>query len=558
MLRNLLVVLGTCALVGGTSLKAQDDLIKKYYEDVPVSRVEITPLRNLGRWVGGKLYLTEREAIELALENNYDLNIQRHNRLLREWDITLDRSAYDPTGTFGFNWNRAKTPSASVLSGGPSVTDIVTDYTFGYQHPFSTGSSLEVNFEGTRNRTTNFFSSLVPAINTQFNITFHQQLLEGFLKADTEYQLEIGRNNLELSSAQFRGEVINVVSQVQNAFWELDYALRDINVKQKSLELAQTTYEQNQARLEVGTASRLEVVQAEAEMASRREELISSQSAYRLAQDQLIKLITSLDDPRKFSGQLVPDQTERTLPEPEPYDRLIESAIELRPEIQQSDLTISNREVDLDRSRDQLKPSLDFVAGYQQFGLGGTTIERDFSQGFINPPIIGIIPGGLSDALSQTFSGTYYGYVVGLNLEFPIHNTEARARNAQAQIELNQARMQRNSVKQNIGTEIRNTLTLIEGNRARVEASQTAVKAAQERLDGEQARFDVGMGTTRDLIEAQRDLLVAQSVLLRARIDVIENYNTLDQSAGRTLRRHNIVLKDAEQQNVVRPQGVGD
>jgi outer membrane protein len=554
MLRNLLVVFGVCGLLGGTGLRAQNDLIKKYYEDVPVSRVEITPLRNLGRWVGNRLYLTERDAIELALENNYDLNIQRHNRLLREWDITLDRSAYDPTGNFGFNWNRAKTPTASVLAGGPSVTDIVTDYTFGYQHPFSTGSSLEVNFEGARNRTTNFFSSLVPAINTQFNVTFHQQLLEGFLKADAEYQLEIGRNNLELSTAQFRGEVIDVVSQVQNAFWELDYALRDIDVKQKSLELAQTTYAQNQARLDVGTASRLEVVQAEAEVASRREELIGSQSAYRLAQDQLIKLITSLDDPRKFSGQLVPDQTERNLPVPEPYDQLIETAIELRPEIRQSDLAISNREVDLSRSRDQLKPSLDFAAGYQQFGLGGTRIERDFSQGFINPPIIDIIPGGLSDALSQTFSGTYYGYVVSLNLQFPIHNTEARARNAQAQIELNQAQMQRNSVKQNIGTEIRNTLTLIEGNRARVEASLTAVKAAQERLDGEQARFDVGMGTTRDLIEAQRDLLVAQSVLLRARIDLIENYNTLDQAVGRTLERHNIVLRDVEQQNVVRPQ----
>jgi outer membrane protein TolC len=553
MLRNLLVVLGACVLLGGTDLRAQDELIKKYYEDVPVSKVEIGPLRQLGRWVGDKLYLTEGKAIELALENNYDLNLERHNRLLREWDITLDRSAYDPTGNFGFNWNRAKTPSASVLSGGPSVTDIVTDYTFGYEHPFSTGSSLQVDFKGIRNRTTNFFSSLVPAINTQFNVTFHQKLLEGFMKADAEYDLEISRNNLELSGAQFRAEVINVVSQVQDGFWELDYSLQDIEVKQKSLELAQTTYEQNQARLEVGTASRLEVVQAQAEVALRREELIGSQSSYRLAQDRLIKLITSLDDPRKFSGQLVPDQTKRKLPQPEPYDQLIESAISLRPEIQQSDLTIANREVDLSRSRDKLRPSLDFVGGYQQFGLGGTTVERDFSQGFINPPIVAIIPGGLGDALSQTFSGTYYGYVVGLNLQFPIHNTEARARNAQAQIELNQARMQRGSVKQNIGTEIRNTLTLIEGNRARVEASETAVKAAQERVDGEQARFDVGMGTTRDLLEAQRDLMVAQSVLLRARIDLIENYATLDQAVGRTLQRHNIILKDAEDQNVVRP-----
>lgn len=554
MLRNLFVVMGVCIFLGGTVLTAQKGPIRKYYEDVAVSQVEIGPLRDVGRWVDGKLYLTEREAVELALENNYSLNVERHNRLLREWDITSDRAAYDPTGTFGLNWNRAKTPSASVLSGGTSVTDIVTDYTFGFQQPFSTGSTFEVNFEGTRNRTTNFFSSLVPAINTHFELTFRQQLLEGFLKADAEYDLEIGQNNLDLSTAQFRATVIDIVSQVQNSFWELDYALRDIDVKQKSLELAQTTYEQNQARLEVGTASRLEVVQAEAEVASRKEELIGSQSSYRLAQDQLIRLITPLEDPRKFSGELVPDQTDRTLPPPEPYSQLLETAIAMRPEIEQSDLTISNQEVELNRSRDKLKPSLDFVASYQQFGLGGTRVERDFSQGFINPPIIDIIPGGVSDALSQTFSGNYYGYIIGLNLQLPIHNTEARARNAQAQIQLNQAKMQRDSIEQDIGTQIRSSLTLIDGNRARVEASQTAVKAARERLDGEQARFDVGMGTTRDLIEAQRDLLLAESVLLRARIDLIENYNSLDQAVGRTLQRHSITLQDAEQQNVVRPR----
>lgn len=554
MLRNLLMGLGVCIFLGGAVLRAQDELVTRYYEDVPVSKVEVGPLRELGRLVDGKLYLTEREAIELALENNYSLNVERHNRLLREWDITLDRAAYDPTGNFGFNWNRAKTPSASVLSGGTSVTDIVTDYTFGYQHPFSTGSTFEATFEGTRNRTTNFFSSLVPAINTHFELTFRQKLLEGFLKADAEYDIEIAQNNLDLSSAQFRAAVIEVVSQVQNSFWELNYAFRDIDVKQKSLELAQTTYEQNQARLEVGTASRLEVVQAEAEVASRKEELIGSQSSYRLAQDQLIKLITPLEDPRNFSGQVVPDQTDRTPPEPEPFDQLLQTATSLRPEIEQSDLTISNQEVELNRSRDRLKPSLEFVAGYQQFGLGGTRVERDFSQGFINPPIIDIIPGGVTDALSQTFSGNYYGYIVGFNFQVPVHNTEARARNAQAQIQLSQARMQRSSIQQDIGTQIRNTLTLIESNRARIEASQTAVRAARERLDGEQARFDVGMGTTRDLIEAQRDLLVAESVLLRARIDLIENYNALDQIVGRTLQRHNIVLRDAEEQNVVHPR----
>ena len=554
MYRSLLVVLGVALFLGGPVLLAQDHLVKKYYQDVPVSKVEPGPLRRIGRWVDDRLFLTEREAIELALENNYSLNVERHNQFLREWNISLNRAAYDPIGSFDLNWNRARTPTASVLEGGTSLTNILTEYRFGYEQAFSTGSTLEVTFLGTRNRSTSFFTSLIPAIDTQFDVRFRQKLLEGFLKANAEYDLEISRNNLALSDEQFRALVISVIGQVQQSFWELDYTLRDIEVKKKSLELAETTYEQNKARLEVGTASRLEVVEAQAEVASRREELITSQYLYRLAQDGLIKLITTLEDPRTFRGELIPAETDRDLKAPESYDQLLRQALELRPEIHQSDLNIANLEVELDRSRDRLKPSLEFVAGYQQFGLGGNRYIRDFSEGIFDAPIIDIVPGGLWDSLSQTFGGSYYGYVVGLSLQLPIRNTEARAANAQAQIQLDQAQMQKSSVRQDIGTAIRNTLTTIEGNQARIDAAQSAVDAARERLEGEQARFDVGMGTTRDMIQAQRDLLVAATVLLRARIDLIENYNTLDQSVGRTLERHNIVLREALAENVVAPK----
>jgi outer membrane protein TolC len=225
-------------------------------------------------------------------------------------------------------------------------------------------------------------------------------------------------------------------------------------------------------------------------------------------------------------------------------------ASELRPELEQSDLAVANREVELERSRDQLKPALELVAGYQQFGLGGTQVIRDFSRGFIDAPIVAIIPGGLGDSLSQVFSGDFYGYVLGFNLQVPLANTDARARNAQARIELNRAHMQRLAQEQLVGLEIRDTLTQIEMNRARLQAAEAAVRAARERLEGEQARFEVGMGTTRQLIEAQRDLLQAESVVVRARTDLAKNYSQLDRAVGRTFQRFNLVLTDALGRNV--------
>ncbi len=553
MLRSLVMLcIGGCLAIN--PVDAQSGLVRKYYEDVPVARVKPGIVRDVGKWIDGKLHLTEREAIQLALENNLNLNVERHNRLLRNWDLAKDRVPYEPLSTFGFSWDRSRTPAASILQGGDSVTDILTDYNLGFSQLFHTGTKFEITFKGNRNRTTNFFTSLIPTIQTQFELLFRQNLLEGFGKADAEYDLEIGRNNVDLSDQQFYDLVLGVVSQVQDQFWDLDYALKDIDVKQKSYDLAQTIYEQNQARFEVGTASRLEVVQVKAEVASRQEELIRSQYTARRVQDQLVTLVTGYDDPRKFSGEIIPAETEQKQPDkPEPFDELMMQSSELRPDLQQAAISIDNRRIELQRSRDRLKPSLEFVGGYQQFGIGGTQVIRDYSQGFFDPPIVNIIPGGLGDALSQTFGGSYYGYVVGLNLQLPLANIDARASNAQAQIELNRAEMQRSATYQAAGAEIRDILTQIEMNEASIEASTAAVGAARERMEGEESRFAVGMGTTRELIEAQRDLLQAETVLLRVRIDLIKSHNRLDRVVGRTLKRQNLVLSDTLKTNVTSP-----
>jgi outer membrane protein TolC len=232
----------------------------------------------------------------------------------------------------------------------------------------------------------------------------------------------------------------------------------------------------------------------------------------------------------------------------------MEVAGELRPEIQREDLNIANYMVNLERSRDQLRPTLQLVAGYQWFGLGGNNIVRDYSgDNFFDAPIIDVIPGGFGDAMSQMLGGSFGGYIVGLNLQLPIKNVEARAVNAKAQIDLRRAEMNKQAIRQKVGLEVRDALTQVQMNKARLEASQATVRAESERLQGEEARFEVGMGTTRLLIEAQRDLLTAKSVEVRALTELIKSYALLDRAVGRTFRKHNIRLNDALETNVKNP-----
>lgn len=542
-----IVALAATAFVSGQS---SVPFFSKYFTDQARRSVAVRPtpppeLRD------GKVGLTERQAIEMALIYNLGLNVQRHQSLLDSWAIEDLRGIYDPQFNFGFNWDRDTSPTASVLQGGPSVTDILTRYNFGFSKSFSTGSSLTAAFTGSRNRTTNFFSSLVPAINTSLQVEFRQNLLQGFGRLQEDYQIEIARNNLDISGQDFKKNLIEAIFAVQDAYWELEFALEDIKVKEKSLELATTILEQNQARFEVGSAARLQVVEAEAEVASRREELIRARFNYRRTQDQLVSLISSYRDPREFPGEIVPqDPVQAPPPVSDPFERLEAVAAEYNPDLQRADLELANQKVNLDLSRDRLKPTLDLILGYQQYGLGGTQVIRDFSGGFTDPQIIEIIPGGLGDSLEQLFSTDFYGYTLGFDFRIPIFNTEARARNAQAQIGYDRLELQKRSVQQGISLAIRDALTQIEMNQERREAAQATVRFAQERLEGEEAKFEVGLGTTRELIEAQRDLVQAESVLLRARVDLIKSHAQLDRVVGRTLEEQNIELADALETNV--------
>jgi len=545
----LFLIAMNCLLIP-TSTFGQN-FFSKYFKDQQKYSVTVDPTQVQGTLQEGRVYLTEAEVISMALVHNLDINVERHGYLLDQWTVDQHKGIYDPTLNLGFGWDRNKIPSSNVLQGGTSITDVLTSYNAGYLQNFSTGTSFELNFESMRNRTTNLYSRVVPAIDSNFKVIFRQNLLEGFGRVTPDYQIEISLNNRESNEQKFKQNASEIIILVLNAYWELQFALQDIEVKTKSLQLANTVLDQNRSRLEAGMAARLEVVEADAEVASRREELIRSQFNYRRIQDQLIKLITNYQDPRKFPGKIVPA---RQIYTPSPisnsFEKLQTIAWELRPEIQQAEFAILNKELNLAVSRNHLKPTLDLVAGYRQFGLGGNQRTLDFSQGIGNAQILAIIPGGIGDSFSQLSSGDFYGYTLGLNLELPIFNTDALAKNAKAQLEMDRSFLQKQSILQTISLEIRDALTSIEGNEARLEAGQEAVRFATERLKGEEARFKIGIGTTRQLIEAQRDLLQTTSILLRARIDLIKSHHLLDRALGQTFTKNNILLSETLKTNI--------
>jgi outer membrane protein len=221
------------------------------------------------------------------------------------------------------------------------------------------------------------------------------------------------------------------------------------------------------------------------------------------------------------------------------------SAVENRQEVKELLKSQENNKIQVDYTRNQLRPTLDLVAGYSQNGLGGDTILRDYSGGFFNAPVIGITPGGFWDSLDSLFSRRYLGYVLGFTLKILIGNDDARASSAQAQINYKQGEARIASQRQQIALEVRQAYENVAMNKALAKTAEATVRYQRQRLQGEQDKYALDATTTRSIIEAQRDLQDAQSRLLQAKINLIKNRITLDKAVGETLAVHNIELRDA-------------
>ncbi len=494
----------------------------------------------------GKIQLSDEDAVRLALENNVDINVLRYNPYFTLWGIEGGRAVLNPTVLFNSNIGRAVTPSTSALQGGTTLLNLNNLYSVNVHKPFEPGLDLDLAFNTTRLRTNSYFNSLNPSISTTWSIGITQHLLKDFGKLSRARFLIIARNNYDVSLESFVAGTTAIINNVLNTYWGLVFNDEDIRVKEASLKLAQTVLEQTQIQEQVGTMAPLDVLQAEAEVASRNQQVIAARNSRRLVENQLKKLISSQPDPDMIAAVIVPtSRPEPPLPPRTDVVQAIQRALEDRPEVKQQLINQRNNKVQMDYTQNQLRPTLDFTASYSQYGLGGNEILRDYSQGIFGAPITGIQPGGLGNSFDSLFSGRYIGYTLGFSFRVPIGNDQARVSNAQAKITYNQGEEGLRSLRQQIALEVRQAYDALELNRASAEAAEVTVRYQQQRLQGEQDKYMLGASTTRFVLEAQRDLQTAQNVLLQAKIAWIMSRIAMDKAVGDTFAAHNIAVKDA-------------
>ncbi len=510
---------------------------------------------------GGNLYLSLQDAIALALENNLDIAIQRYAPRLADAALLSAKAggggvpSLDPTATYNLNWAHQTMPqTSSFVSGTSSLVNTSTLSNFAISQGFVTGTSATLGWNNTFSKNNSTRSDFNPSTSANLSLQVTQHLLQGFGMATNRRNIRIAQNGRKVSDLAFKQQVIATVASVMNLYWDLVSFNEDVKVKLQAVALAQQLRGDNQQQVEIGSLAPIEVVRAEAQLASSRQDLVLSQTRV-LQQEAIIKNAlsrTGVASPAVANAKVIPtDEIRFPAAEPvEPIQDLFAKAFASRPELAQTSLQVENSKIGLEGTKSALKPTLDAVGTLQNSGLAGQLSTLTLpGTSTINPYFL----GGYGTALGQMMRRNFPNYSIGLQLNIPLRNRVAQANMITSQVQLRQQELQQQQQINQVRLDVTNAVIAVQQARAAHDASVQARILQEQTLAAEQEKFRLGASTSFLVIQAQRDLASAQSSEVASRSGYTKAKIALDQATGRLLESNGIQMDEAVSGQVSRP-----
>jgi len=546
----------------------------------------------------GKLEISLQDAVELALENNLDIAVQRYNPWFADAGILKANAGgfggvvpgaafggstannpllnFDPLITSTISLDDRKVPVNNPLTSGTgtgvsslaSLALHTSTYNFQYSQSFQTGTNFFTTWDNTRSSSSSPANLFNPSVQSSIFVGLQQQLLNGFGRSVNTRNIRIAKNNRKIADWAFTQQAITTVTNTITAYWELVFARENVKVQQQAVTVAQKLYNDNKKQLEIGTMAPLDVTRAESELATDRQNLIVAQTA-KLQNEQILKNAISKSPlaANFVNVEIIPTdlpQRPEAIEAPS-FEEAVKEAFGKRPELQEEALNLLNGEIDIKATRNALLPIATVSAQYGTVGLAGNQPQLGTPVAGVgtqlvdangNPvnvfiptstrPVVGATPGGFTDAMSSLFHSTFPDYQVSFNVQIPIRNRSAQADNQRAILTQRQLETQLQQLKNAALLDVRNTYIALEQDRARVEAAIKARELQQQTFDAEQKKYQLGASTVYNVILTQRDLITAQGTELRALADLVEAKANYERAVGRTLEVHRVTIADAK------------
>lgn len=464
-----------------------------------------------------EMALSIKEAIAFAIENNLDIKIEGFNPEIRKTETEKEKSFFDPVFRTDINNAVSRTPASSELQGAERIDQKVFDFDIGFKQKFSAGTYSELEFKNERIWSNSRFLTLNPYYKSDITLTVTQPLFKDFGSEVNLARIRIAENNEKISKDQLKGKIIDVITNTKRAYWNLLLSIEELEVRRLSLKLAKDLLERNRKKVEVGILAPIEIIEAEAGVASREEAVLIAEKNVKDSEDTL-KRITGLT--KDWESALIPTDRPIISKERPSLEESIRIALQRRPDYLQANKDLKNKEINRRFTKNQTLPNLSFVGG---IGLNG-------------------LNSSYGSDLERLKSGDFYSYQVGLSLEIPIGNRSAKNDYLKARLEEEKARVMLSNLEEAITLEIREALREIDTTLKRIEATRVARILAEKKLEAEEKRFSVGMSTSHNILIFQEELANALRNEKKAMIDHNNALINLEKVIGTAMEKEGVVF----------------
>jgi HAE1 family hydrophobic/amphiphilic exporter-1 len=504
--------------------------------------------------------LTLNDAITLALENNKDIEVTRKNVKIAEFDLLAARGVYEPRFRGQSYYEKTTVPNISFFT---PDSDSVTSSGFvgnvgwvGYVPKF--GTTVEATLDNQRVGTDNLVTIISPQYNSNFRFTVTQPLLRGRGFDQNRRVIEIAKRNLSLTDVQFRQRSIEIIAAVQRAYWDLTYALRNLQVQRDGVKDAKDQLAHNRRLVEEGQLAPIDIVAAETQVANFEQSVYEGLNTVTVAENSLKNLIAPSRTDALWSESVTPvDSVDLDAPTTS-LSEALDAALLNRPELEINQAQKDINAIDQRYFKEAKKPQIDLIASYTSSGVGGT-----LNPNFTNPLLRNCIAdptlpeciaaaqardrllqnvGGPASAFTDIITNKYPTYRVGVQFNLPMFGDKtSKAQYGRSLVEGERLDVQRQQLEQNIQVDVRNALQTLRTAEARLRAAAISRENSVKQYESEQRKLDNGQSDIYRVLERQTALTTARSNELKAQTELNKAISDLQRATGNSLKANNVV-----------------
>lgn len=486
--------------------------------------------------------LTLKDAIYYALKNNLGLQVQKAQTRVARLNLRINRAQlYLPALSVTSGYSKSKQPSTDLLDGVDSVEDESLFWSVEIDQRTPLGGTFSLNFDSSRGETNVITETYNPTLDTSMGVSLNQSLLRNFGTLATNYQIYIAANNHEISKYQLEQSIVNLVYEVEAAYWELVYAHQNLEAAKMALKRAKDLLDQNEIKVKVGTVAPIEILSSKANVARNESTVIQAEQAIQSREEALKRILNMSKEP----VAIIPKDDPEIKDVPVDFDAFLKEAMENRADMNQAKINLENNGITVKYRRNQGLPDLQLNTSFESSAIGGTTwdfpIPNPFDPDFERIKTEEI---GFAETVKDIFKLENTDFSVGFNLQTAIPFTAERAQLAQAKIERERAVFELKDLENTIYSEVKDVIRQLESNKKLVEADRIALELEGENLKAEEKKLSVGLSTNFQVLQYQQQYAAAQTQLLRSTINYVLTSARIDQVLSRTLKKYDIEFKN--------------